>query len=187
MSSSSHSTTDKKLKELYALIDGIHVCMFTTRRTDGFLVSRPMEVQKHYEGVDLWFVTSIESEKLSELSSDNHCNLSFYKPSGDWVSVSGLARIIQDKARAQQLYSPEWKTIFPDLGDGVHNGSIDDPRIALIDVEVHSASYAKNPKAKPVVLIERAVKPHRPILQTETKCLSESELRSYSRTTLPQT
>jgi len=136
--------------------------------------------------VDLWFVTSIESHKLDELAGDNHCNLAFYKASGDWVSVSGLARIIQDPARARQLYSADWKTLFPDLGDGVHNGSCNDPRIALIDVEVHSATYAKNAKAKPIVLFEKAVKPHRAIL-SETKSLSESELRGYTTgTQIPQ-
>ena len=31
----------KKLDELYELIDGIEIAMFTTRRPDGHLVSRP--------------------------------------------------------------------------------------------------------------------------------------------------
>eukprot|EP01112_Ceratiomyxa_fruticulosa_P016254 TRINITY_DN4880_c0_g3_i2.p1 TRINITY_DN4880_c0_g3~~TRINITY_DN4880_c0_g3_i2.p1 ORF type:complete len:123 (-),score=19.30 TRINITY_DN4880_c0_g3_i2:24-392(-) len=122
--------------------------MFTTRRPDGYLVSRPMEVQKHFQGVDLWFVTSIESHKLDELAGDNHCNLSFYKASGDWVSVSGIARIIQgDQARIQQLYSADWRALFPDLGDGVHNGLPTDPRIALIEVEVfNSFFFCEGPK-----------------------------------------
>jgi len=38
-------STTKKLDELYALIDGIEIAMFTTRRPDGQLVSRPMATQ----------------------------------------------------------------------------------------------------------------------------------------------
>jgi general stress protein 26 len=44
--------------------------MFTTRRRDGRLVSRPMAIQTHAEGSDLWFVTDIESNKLDELRFD---------------------------------------------------------------------------------------------------------------------
>ena len=36
---------EKKLTELYELIEGIEIAMFTTRRPDGHLVSRPMATQ----------------------------------------------------------------------------------------------------------------------------------------------
>ena len=35
--------TEKKLDDLYKLVDGISVAMFTTRRLDGRMVSRPMQ------------------------------------------------------------------------------------------------------------------------------------------------
>jgi hypothetical protein len=54
----------KKIEDLYQLIDGIEIAMFTTRRPDGHLVSRPMATQTQAEGTDLWFVTDIESNKL---------------------------------------------------------------------------------------------------------------------------
>src|SRR5437870_811737 len=56
-------STTKKLDELYALIDGIEIAMFTTRRPDGQLVSRPMATQERVTGTDLWFVTDISSSK----------------------------------------------------------------------------------------------------------------------------
>ena len=43
-------------------IDDMEVCLFTTRRPDGRLVTRPMQVQERTSGTDLWFVTDIESE-----------------------------------------------------------------------------------------------------------------------------
>ena len=61
------SPTGKNLKDLYDLIDGIEIAMFTTRRPDGQLVSRPMATQTQAEGSDLWFVTDVESHKLDEL------------------------------------------------------------------------------------------------------------------------
>ena len=39
-------STEKKLDDLYKLIDGIETAMLTTRRADGSLVSRAMQTQK---------------------------------------------------------------------------------------------------------------------------------------------
>jgi general stress protein 26 len=50
------ATTQKKLEELDKLIEGIETAMFTTRRHDGHLVSRPMATQepRHLVGSN-WF------------------------------------------------------------------------------------------------------------------------------------
>ncbi|HYO78784.1 MAG TPA: pyridoxamine 5'-phosphate oxidase family protein, partial [Thermoanaerobaculia bacterium] len=66
-------------EKLYDLIEEIETAMFTTRRADGRLVSRPMATQKQSAGADLWFVTSRASEKLIEIGDDQHVNLSYYK------------------------------------------------------------------------------------------------------------
>ena len=144
----------KKLDELYGLIEGIEIAMFTTRRADGHLVSRPMATQTQAEGSDLWFVTDIESHKLDELEADPHVNLSYYKDrTREWVSVSGTATISQDRRAIHELYRPDWKAWFGDEG-GERDGGPDDPRLALILVDVHTASYLKVDKPKPVVLFE---------------------------------
>ena len=48
--------------------------MFTTRRPNGQLVSRPMATQSRIEGTDLWFVTNVDTHKLDELALDPHVN-----------------------------------------------------------------------------------------------------------------
>jgi general stress protein 26 len=144
----------KKLDELYALIDGIEICMFTTRRPDGHLVSRPMATQTQAEGSDLWFVTDVESHKLDELESDPHVNLAYYRDrTKEWVSVSGTAIVSQDRKAIRELYRPDWKAWFGDEG-GDRDGGPDDPRLALILVDVHSVTYLKVDKPRPVVLFE---------------------------------
>src|SRR3954464_11472066 len=102
-------STTKKLDELYDLIAGIEIAMFTTRRADGHLVSRPMATQERVTGTDLWFVTDITSHKLDELASDPHVNLAYYHvKSREWVSVSGIATVTQDRAMIEELYKPDW-------------------------------------------------------------------------------
>ena len=148
------ATPTKKIEELYELIEGIEIAMFTTRRADGHLVSRPMATQTQAEGTDLWFVTDVESHKLDELEADPHVNLAYYRDrSKEWVSVSGTAIVSQDRKAIHELYRPDWKAWFGDEG-GARNGGPDDPRLALILVDVHSVTFLKVDKPRPIVLFE---------------------------------
>ena len=148
--------TEKKLDDLYELIDGIDIAMFTTRRADGHLVTRPMDTQERTSGVDLWFMTNVESHKLDDLMSDPHVNVAYYNSSSkEWVSVAGLATVSTDRELVRELYKPDWKAYLGDEG-GARDGSPNDPRIALILVEAESVTYMKVTKPKPVVLFEVA-------------------------------
>lgn len=148
------TTSQKKLEELDRLIDGIETAMFTTRRHDGHLVSRPMATQERIGDADLWFVTDADASKLDELVMDPHVNCSYYNnKTREWVSVSGVARIVRDKKKIRQLYKPDWRIWFADEG-GERDGSADDPRLTLIFVEADSVVYMKNDKPRPLVLWE---------------------------------
>jgi general stress protein 26 len=147
---------DKKIDDLYDLIDGIEVAMMTTRRADGQLVSRAMATQQRAAGADLWFVTDVATHKLEELETDPHINLSYYKDrTREWVSVSGTARIVQDRSRIEELYQPDWRMWFGDEG-GKRDGGPGDPRMALIAVDADTVVYTKQDAATPVVLFEVA-------------------------------
>jgi general stress protein 26 len=155
--SSAHNkgmATSKKIDELYDLIQGIETAMFTTRRPNGQLVSRPMATQERIEGTDLWFVTDATTHKLDELSVDPHVNCSYYNNrTREWVSVSGVAHVSKNRNRIRQLYKEDWKAWFGDLGDE-RDGGPTDPRLALIMVDADSATYMKVNKPRPIVLFE---------------------------------
>jgi general stress protein 26 len=147
-------TTQKKLEELDKLIEGIETAMFTTRRHDGHLVSRPMATQERIRDTDLWFVTDADTDKLDDLVMDPHVNCSYYNmKSREWVSVAGIATVTQDRNLIKELYKPDWKAWFGDVG-GDRNGGPDDPRLTLIFVEADSVVYMKNDKPRPLILWE---------------------------------
>ena len=149
-------STQKKLDELYRLIEKIETAMFTTRRPDGRLVSRPMATQKRDPIADLWFVTDVESHKLDELEEDPHVNLAYFDTgSYEWVSVSGTARISTDREQIRSLYQPDWRAWFGKM-DAIRDGGPDDPRLALVLVDADSVVYMQREKPKPVVLFEVA-------------------------------
>jgi general stress protein 26 len=144
------------LTKLYQMIDDLEIAMMTTRRADGHLESRAMATQKHASGADLWFVTSEGSQKLNDVRFDPHINLAFYKDgSNEWISVSGIASIVRDRAKIRELYAEDWKIWFQDDGDPRH-GTADDPRMVLIGVDVHAAVFLEVDKPRPVVLFELA-------------------------------
>ena len=145
-----------KMDELYDLIQDIEMAMFTTRRTDGRLVSRPMSTQKPEKDADLWFVTDVDAHKVDEIEADPQINVAYYNSgTREWVSVSGRVRISRDRTRIRELYKPDWKIWFADEG-GDRDGGPDDPRITLLFVDVESAVYAKKTTTRAGALVEIA-------------------------------
>jgi general stress protein 26 len=142
-----------KKTQLYDLIDGIEIAMLTTRRPDGRLVSRPMATQARAAGADLWFVTDASAYKLDELEQEPQVNLAYFnQKSREYVSISGTARISNDRAKIAELYRPDWRAWFE--GSSKESGTPEDPRIVLIGVDVESAVYLKVDKPRPVVFYE---------------------------------
>ena len=148
---------EKKLDDLYKLIDGIETAMVTTRRSDGSLVSRAMQTQRRTTGTDLWFMTNIESEKFEDIARDPHVNVSYYKDrTREWVSVSGRAILSRDRDLIDGLYQPDWKIWLSDEKDGKRDGGPHDPRIGLILVEADTVHYSKKDRPTPMILFAMA-------------------------------
>jgi general stress protein 26 len=125
-------------RKLAKLIHGIKIAMMTTADTDGTLRSRPMATQaKEFDG-DLWFLTGKSSHKVAELDADHRVNLSYADPSASkYVSVSGTGRLVQDRAKAEELWNPAYKAWFP--------GGLDDPELCLLRVTPTQAEYWDTP------------------------------------------
>jgi general stress protein 26 len=171
---------EKKLDDLYALIDGIEVAMLTTRRSDAQLVSRPMQTQRRTAGTDLWFVTNVETDTLEELANDAHVNVAYYRDrTREWVSVSGRALLTRDQDLVADLYKPQWKAWLGESSDPKCDGGPRDPRIALILVEADSVMYSKSDRPFPLVLFQvaRAVLTGHPPKVADVRDLGPNELR----------
>jgi general stress protein 26 len=170
----------KKLKNFYSMIEDIDTAMFTTRRRDGRLVSRPMANQVAAAGADLWFVTYEGAPKLTDLARDPHVNLSYYKDrTREWVSVSGIAKISTNRRKIRELYRPDWRAWFGDEG-GEKDGTADDPRMVLIGVDIESAHFMEVNKPQPVVLFElvKGLITGKPPQMGKTQRVTRSETRN---------
>jgi general stress protein 26 len=135
-----HGQTDPNAKKLYGLIKDVKIAMMTTVDMDGTLHSRPMHNQEADEHGDLWFFTQIQSPKITEISRDNEVNLAFSDPgSQTYVSVSGKAEIVRDKAKIEEKWSEPLRAWFPK--------GVDDPQIALLRVHPAKGEYWDSPSS----------------------------------------
>jgi len=135
-----HGRNDPKAQKLYDLIKDMRIAMMTTVDTDGTLHSRPMHSQEADEHGDLWFFTKLQSPKITEISRDNEVNLGYSDPDKQhYVSVSGKAEIVRDRAKIDAMWSEPLRTWFPD--------GKDDPSIALIRVHPARGEYWDSPSS----------------------------------------
>lgn len=134
-------TTSESTSQVAQLVSNARISMFTTMTADGKHVSRPMALQAaEFDGV-LWFFCYDDSAKIAEIAENPQVNVSFAdKDNSTWTSASGVARQVQDRAKAEQLWSPALEVWFP---DGVETAGL-----TLISVDVESVEYWDSPSSK---------------------------------------
>ncbi len=138
----------EKVKELVA---DAKICMFTTMTADGRHVSRPMAVQDVEFDGDLWFFAYADSDKAQQIRLHPQVNVAFSDSKQHaWVSLSGTAEVVEDRAKAEQLWSPLLKAWFPD--------GLDTPGLGLIKVNATSAEYWESAHSSRVVTMLGYVK-----------------------------
>lgn len=134
--------TDKNVDPVAHLKDMLkefNTAMLVTRTDDGGLRSRPMAIaEARVDGV-IYFSTAIDSPKIEELASDSRVNVALQSGSR-FVSITGRARVVRDRALIERLWSEAWRVWFP--------GGKDDPTLCLIAVEPEEAEYWDRSGAK---------------------------------------
>jgi general stress protein 26 len=130
---------EESIKKLNDLIKDVKVAMLTTIDW-GILRSRPMQTQEFDFAGDLWFFTSSETHKTEEIEKDRRVNVSYAAPdSNTYVSVTGTAEIVKDRAKIEELWNPIYKAWFPD--------GLEDPNLVLLKVAVEQAEYWDAPSS----------------------------------------
>ena len=129
----------QSLEKLRTLIKDIDFCMLTTIDEEGDPHSRPMSSNGDIDpNGDLWFFTAASSLKVDEVTNSPKVNVSFADPENQrYVSVTGLARLVRDREKIDELWRPQFKIWFP-------KGK-DDPEVALLCVSLEKGEYWDSP------------------------------------------
>jgi general stress protein 26 len=128
-------TRSDSLEKLREIIKDIDFCMLTTIDGGGDPHSRPMSSNGDIDpDGDLWFFTQASSAKVSEVEQSPKVNVSFADPDNQrYVSVTGVAHLVRDRKKIDELWRPQFRMWFPE--------GKDDPEVALLKVSLEKGEY----------------------------------------------
>lgn len=143
------STDPRHAAELADRIKPVRFAMFTTVDQYGHLVSQPMTRQDTDADGGVWFFTSTLTDLWENIAHQPEVNLAFSEPEDNlYVSVSGTAERVVDRARIHALWNPMVQAWFP-------NGP-EDEHVVLVRVVPHSAQYWDSDESKMVRMFQYA-------------------------------
>jgi general stress protein 26 len=129
------SDTDK-VGHLVELAKDIHLAMLTTVDRDGHLTARPMAQQQIEADGDLWFFVEKSSPTVVNLAASPQAGVSL-SSNDTWISLSGTAEVVDDVARAKELWNP-WVEAWLPQGP-------EDDSVTLIHFSAESGEYWDTP------------------------------------------
>jgi general stress protein 26 len=135
------------VEKLRELTSKCRVCMLGTFE-EMRVKFRPMAHVDVDDLGNLWFFTSLESEKASQINSNPNVYLT-YSCEGEstYISVEGIASVSNiNRERMKELFSPFVKAWFPD--------GLDDPNLALMIVHPLEIDYWINNESKVLTYIK---------------------------------
>lgn len=134
----------EKMKEL---IDHNAICLFTTNLRETHINTRPMTTQQVDDDGNFWFFSAEDSHKNLEISKDDRVQLFFSNPGdAEFMTVHGMAEILHNKQKIEELWSPIVKAWF--------KGGKDDEALSLIKVIPDDVYYWDTKTNKMISLIK---------------------------------
>src|SRR5215213_9397755 len=139
-------TEQEKRETVKNLVKDARICMLTTMTADGKHVSRPMALQDVEFDGDLWFFAYSDSDVIAQIQQNPQVNVSFSDSRQNaWTSVSGTAVRIDDRAKAEELWSAPLKAWFPE--------GLETPNLTLIKVHADTAEYWESAHSSRVITL----------------------------------
>jgi general stress protein 26 len=127
----------------------VRFAMFTTVDPQGHLTSQPMTLQQADDHGGLWFYTSTLTALWENIAANPEVNLSFVKAEDNlFVSVSGRAERVVDRARIHAMWNPMVEAWFP--------AGPEDEHAVLVRVDPHAAEFWDSDESQMVRMFQYA-------------------------------
>jgi len=149
MSNVKNLYNEDAVKKIKDFVNDIKVCMFCTNVTHLPFRTRPMSTLEVDEEGNLWFFSAKSSDKNDEIKDNDTVQLIYAKNSdAHFLTITGQATLVHDKAKKDELWNPIVKAYFP--------GGKEDPNLALIKVKPMAAHYWDTVYGKMVTWLKMA-------------------------------
>lgn len=111
---------------------GERFVMLSAVTPEGMITSHPMTPQQVTDDATVRFMISREGDQADAIRRSPQVNLAFAE-TGSWLSVAGTAVLVDDPAKAEELWNAE-------LGEYFEQGPTD-PALGVLRVEGESAQF----------------------------------------------
>ena len=134
------------LQKFSELIMEMRTCILITGSLDGQPDARPMfTIEVDTDGT-LWFFTDEFSKKVKEVSWNNKVFLTYANNEKNcYVVISGVAQVLNDRTKMEQLWNPLLKAWFPE--------GLNDQKITLLKVDPEKVEYWEGSSTKAGTLL----------------------------------
>jgi general stress protein 26 len=102
-----------KQERLYDVIKDFDNAMLVTTAANGRDHARPMHVAQIREDGDVFFATSMDSPKITEIAINPEVVVTF-QSDRRFAVVCGRAELVRDRNLIEHLWSEAWKVWFPE-------------------------------------------------------------------------
>lgn len=115
---------ENDLRQFTDILKTFDTAMLVTQRGRQ-LRSRPMQIADRTDDGRVWFVTSIDSAKLEELTENPDVNVAMQAESR-FLSISGAVRATRDRQKVDELWNESYEAWF--------EKGRDDPTLVLLEI-----------------------------------------------------
>ncbi len=114
---------NKESKTLLSVLSEADSTMLVTTGEDGMIAARPMKLAKTPTLESFWFITANDASPARDVGSDIRSAVTV-QVGRKHASVSGMATLVTDKSKIEELWSASMRPWFP--------GGPSDPSIVAI-------------------------------------------------------
>lgn len=133
---------ENQVDKIHELLGDFDTAMLITHGTAAPFHARPMAIARLEDNCDLWFFTGRDSSKVHEIEDDQQVLIVCQDERSRYVSLTGQAELIVDRAEFLRLWKEHYRTWFPE--------GVDDPNLMLIRVHAREGEYWDNQGARGV-------------------------------------
>jgi general stress protein 26 len=129
-------TSAGEIEKVRNLLKDFPTAILVTHDGPESLRARPRAVAEVDAFCDLWFMSYQRSAKVEEIRNDEHVHIVCQRENTAFLSISGKATLVRDRARIEEVWKEPFRVWFPD--------GKDDPHLVLIHVVPERAEYWDN-------------------------------------------
>ena len=131
-----HADHQDQLDTVAEIMKETRIAVLTYVSPAGALVSTPMGTQDFEDPGTTWFLTERDTDKVRAIEADPRVNVAYSSDAG-WVSLSGTARISDDRAKLKELWDASAGAFM--------TGGPEDATNVLIEIDGDTAEYWESP------------------------------------------